>query len=335
MVFALSILLPLSCNKMDKAEPQASGIQSIRACYTEIPEPDTKNNISNLRWTVGWNAGDAIAVVNLGTGATAKYMIQSSYVGKNYGIFDHVSGDAGDGELIAIYPFSAASWEDGTLYVTLDDDVVYNASGSYGVDEKPAFATNDIQISPKLSAADLSNELSFYRVVSLISVTANVSLDEFRGETVSDAIISVGGASHIAGKAPVVFSGAGVPSIARNSGSLSKVNVKLGANPKIYSSDYVVRFVPVLPYGTHNGIHFEFITPKYQLGFYRKINWNSPVNSNTYFSLFPGGYTQVESRDDAVADSQWWYTLKAGGMDKAGGFGADGELGSSAGGFVQ
>ncbi len=334
MVLALGVLLPISCDKISEATPQTSPVGMIGAYYTEIEEPDVKNSITNLNWTVGWSSGDAIAVVNLGTGAIAKYTIQSSYVGKNYGIFDHADGNAGDGELVAVYPYSAASWEDGTLYVTLEDEVVYNASNSYSSGQKPAFATNDIQITAKMSATDLSNELYFYRVVGLITVTANVSLDEFIGQTVSDAVISVGGTSRIAGKAPVVFTGS-VPSVARNSSTLSEVNVTLSSLPKISSSNYMVRFIPVFPYSTHNGICFEFLTDQYRLGFFRKISWNASVNNNTNFVLFPGGFTQVFSKEEATTDGTWWYSLKEGGLDQAGSYDGGNEMGSSAGGFEE
>ncbi len=332
MVLALGFLLPVSCDKITEATPQTSPVGMIGAYYTEIEEPDVKNSITNLNWTVGWSSGDAIAVVNLGTGAIAKYTIQSSYVGKNYGIFDHAEGNAGDGELVAVYPYSAASWEDGTLYVTLDDDVVYNANSSYASGEKPAFATNDIQITAKMSAADLSNELRFYRMVSLLTVTANVSLDEFQGENVSEAVISVDGESRIAGKAPVVFTGT-VPSVSRNSSTLSQLSIKLTATTMISSANYIVRFIPVFPYNMSNGFRFEFLTDEYQMGFYRKISWNAPVNNNVNFVLFPGGFSQVFSREEATSDHTWWYSLKEGGLDQAGSYDGGNEMGSSAGGF--
>jgi hypothetical protein len=332
----LSLALLGACVKQKDAALPGPSVLSIKACYTDIEEPDTKNAISNLNWQVGWNAGDAIAVVNMGTGAIAKYTIQSSYVGKNYGVFDHADGDAGDGELVAVYPFSAASWEAGTLYVTLEDHVVYNASGSYGGSEKPAFATNDIQVTAKMSASDLSDVLGFYRLVSLMTVVSNVSEEQFIGEKVSDAVISLEGAGRIAGKAAVNFDGSGKPSLTRNGGTLSAVNCKLTSLPKIASANYIVRFIPLLPYSTNDGLRFEFLTENYSVGFYRKIKWNSIVNNNTNFTLFPGGFTKVFSQEDATFDSAWWYTFKKGGMDRAGGFSGDGsEMGSTAGGFVQ
>ncbi len=334
-VFTMSILLQISCDKIPEEKTKTSPVERIGAYYDEIEEPDVKNTISNLKWTVGWSSGDAIAVVNLGTGAIAKYTVQSSYIGKNYGIFDYADGNAGDGDLVAVYPYSAASWENGTLYVTLEDEVVYNASNSYGSGQKPAFATNDIQITAKMSAADLSNELEFYRVVGLITVTANVSLDEFIGQTVSEAVISVGGSSRLAGKAPVVFNG-NIPSVARNSSTLSQVNITLSSLPKISSANYMVRFIPVFPYSTHNGICFEFVTDSYRMGFLRKISWNASVNNNTNFVLFPGGFTQVLSKEEATVDATWWYSLKSGGMDRSGEFKNEGEshYGSTAGSFI-
>lgn len=331
---SLLVLALFSCAKQESENVSFGPGQSILAVYTDINEPETKNTISNLQWTVGWSEGDEIAVVNLGTGAIAKYTIQSSYVGKNYGIFDHTSGDAGDGSLVAVYPYSAASWEAGTLYVTLQKDVVYNASGSYAPAEKPSFSTNDIQISKPMTASALSNELHFNRVISLMTVYANFSKNDLRGQSVNNLVIQAPG---IAGKAAVSFNGEGVPSITRSSGTLSEINCSLTSAPIISSANYIARFIPLLPYSTSSGLYYCFSTTDYELGVYRQRTWNSTINGNTNFFVYEAAGTQVKSKDYATIDMAWWYTSKDGGMNDSGSFGntGDTQYGSTAGRFTE
>lgn len=330
-----------ACNKNNPGtEKEGMIIPTISAVYTDIEELQTKNEITSLQWNVGWKTGDQIAVVNLSTGAKARYTIQSAYVGENHGCFDYTDGDAvGTGSIVAIYPYSAVSLSSEKnvstdlydLYVTVQDEVSYSAS------ENTAFSSNDIQVTRILTADALSNDISFFRMVTLVSVQSNISLEEIKSNSVSSIVLSMASASAgLAGKATVVFD-EGVPSVATNSGDASEIKCNLTTTPALASVDQMMRFIPMFPFNRSEGIRIIMNTDDYTVGFFRKGNKLYRANGHTTFQLFEGAYTEVFSQDEATFDKAWWYVSNEGGKNDSGAFenGAESVYGSTAGSFTE
>jgi hypothetical protein len=243
---SLTLLTALSCNKQERLSVSWAP-ETIGAVYSDLEDAETKNAVVGISWPIRWSSGDQIAVVNLTTGSIAKYQVQAAYVGQANAMFDYVSGTVGEGEIVAVYPYSSVSYEGGTLYVELEDEVVYNASGSYAPGEKPAFATNDIQITDKLTPAQLTNVLSFNRVVSLITVYVHMTKEDLIGQKAQGITFQSPG---LAGKSAVSFDGSGKPSVIRGAGpqKTNQVYCTLTSAPVLSNTNYPVRFVPVFPY---------------------------------------------------------------------------------------
>lgn len=332
---SLTLLACLSCNKQERL-PVSWAPETIGAVYSELEDAETKNSVVGISWPIKWSSGDEIAVVNLTTGSIAKYQVQSAYVGQADAKFDYVSGTVGEGEIVAVYPYSSVSYEDGILYVELEDEVVYNANGSYAPGEKPAFATNDIQITNKLTPAQLTNVLTFNRVVSLITVYAHVAHENLIGQVAHGITLQSPG---ITGKSAVSFDGSGKPSVIRGAGpqKTDRVYCALTSAPVLSNTNYPVRFIPVFPYRLDDGFYFIFTTDDYEVGLCRKASWNSSVNYNANYYFFEAAATPVQSQDNAIFNLSWWYNSRpaedestSGAFDNGIGYG-----GNNAGGFQE
>ncbi|MBR5925163.1 MAG: hypothetical protein IKZ60_06830 [Bacteroidales bacterium] len=330
-----------ACSKSETGtEKEGVCIPSISAVYTDIEEAQTKNEITSLRWSVGWKAGDQIAVVNLSTGAKARYTVQPAYVGENHGCFDYTDGDAvGTGSIVAIYPYSAVSLSSGKngstglydLLVTVQNEVSYSAS------DNAAFSSNDIQITRILSSDELSNDISFYRVVTLVSVQSNISEEALKDKTVSSVVLSMASPSAgLAGTATVVFN-EGIPSVAVNGGDATELKCNLTAAPILASIDQMMRFIPMFPFNRSEGIRIIMNADDYTVGFFRKGDKAYRANRHVTFQLFEGAYTEVFSQDEATFDRTWWYVSNEGGKNSPGSFGngAETQYGSTAGKFIE
>ena len=120
-------LLTSSCLKNTQAggSDERFTVSRITAAYTPTEDVNTKNEMGSVNYDVYWTAGDQIAIVNMGNGAIHRYTVNSSSVGKIKGVFDanaeYSYGD--EDQLVAVYPYDAASWSGSNLFVTLNNEV--------------------------------------------------------------------------------------------------------------------------------------------------------------------------------------------------------------------
>ena len=88
--------------------------------------------------------------------------------------------------------------------------------------------------------------------------------------------------------------------------------------------------------GELKGLTIKYYTDTHEIGFHRALASYTLVSNNVMaLNIFEGTYDKVESGKDAVGDLKWWYSLKAGGEQRPGGFSgeADTQFGNTAGRF--
>ena len=335
--FLILCFLP-ACVKQSNLESEESfSVSRITADYTPVEEA-TKNQIGSVNYDVYWSSGDQIAIVNMTQNTINRYTVNSSSVGKIKGVFDangeysYADGD----QLVAVYPYDAASWSSGNLYVTLKDEVAYSSSNN------SAFSDNDIQVSSLMTGAQFktlsanSSSLPFYRMVAFFTVTCVFSGSELRAQYASEMAFCHNG---ICGIAQVQFND-GVPSVAVNSGQGNSLTIALPDQHKMSSVSYVVKFIPVFPVNVNTGLAFVLKTQDYESGFYLEQAATIAARKNQSFVLFDGNYTQVPSRLEATNHLTWWWCDRSidFGDFNAGSFLTPQEIGSlggnSAGSFV-
>lgn len=313
-ILALPILV--ACEKNARVEAPEEGVftvSRISADYTPVSEVETKNMVGSVNYDVYWTSGDKIAIVNMDNGTIHSYTVNGSSVGKKNGVFDaddsyvYTDGD----QLVAVYPYDAASWSGGNLNVTLKDAVEYHTTSDI-----PAFAANDIQVSKIMTGAQFksliaaSSSLSFYRMVGLVSLTCVVSPAELRAQTASELALYNEG---ICGTTQVAFDGNGVPSVAASSGTgsnNSRLAIALTPGHAMSSISYVVKFIPVIPVDENKGFAFVLRTEDYDAGFYLKQNKTITSNLVQSFVIYDGNYTQVASQMVATTHHDWWWGAK-------------------------
>lgn len=340
-LFLLGLLLTslVGCNKqtgMEKPD-NATSNKGFTALYTAIDEPATKRTEPSVTYTAKWEDGDEIAIVvvsGTNSGRIDKYGLVPEYANKEAGVFEP-SGSyddfAADDILVAVYPFSSASFSGGNLYVTLEKDVEYVSTSNI-----PAFNDNDIQVSSQMTKAQFEAKLaadtplSFHRIVACVTVTCNMTQEDLLDEKVNKVTFVHSG---ISGKAQVQFS-AGVPSVAVNTGDEDYVEISMTSKPFLTSVNYSLKFIPVFPCSMGTGFAFVYDTDNYEVGFYRKFAGEMGTTYNFQsFGLYEGAYTQVSSEENATFDKSWWYNYK----EFSGEFTGDGASmgGSTAGQFTE
>ena len=313
-IFALASLV--ACEKNTQVEAPEEGVftvSRISADYTPVSEVETKNEIGPVSFEVYWTEGDKIAIVNMDNGTIHSYTVNGSSVGKKNGVFDadatyeYSNGD----RLVAVYPYDAASWSGGNLYVTLKDAVEYRNAKII-----PAFAANDIQVSKIMTGAQFksliaaSSSLSFYRMVGLVTLTCVVSPAELRAQTAFELALYNEG---ICGTTQVTFNDDGVPEVAASSGTgsnNSRLAIALNPGHDMSSISYVVKFIPVIPVNENKGFSFVLRTEDYDAGFYLKQDKTITSNLVQSFVIYDGNYTQVASQMVATTHHDWWWGAK-------------------------
>lgn len=316
-----------------------------------VLDNDTKSEAGEVQYRMYWNVGDVMAIVNVSQGGRVDTYTSTARV-RNVDGAGRFAADAEytynpDDIVFAIYPYEAVNDIDldGSVYtvsVHLTDNQSYTSKSN-----SPMFAKNDIQVSPLLQASSLltygekSPGIDLQRMTGMIRILSHVSDHTLSSEAVSSVSVCAVG---IAGNTDIKFSGKSVgatPSIVLNSGSERSLTINLSNTPKMASTTPLAEFIPVFPVwigvdATRSGFDIVYNTTNYRVGFHREVNYNVRSNNVLAMNIFEGVYEKVTSDEDALGDSKWWYTLKAGGMNSSGSFGSEGsELGSTAGGFVE
>lgn len=321
----------------------------VESPYTE-PDDATKSVAGEVQYKLYWNAGDKIAIVNISQGNRIDTYTSTARTNENDGLASF-KADAGysynpNDLVFAAYPVDAieniaTSVAPYKITMSLADNTSY-----YIKSNSPMFSRNDIQVSPLMNASQLQGSgnnlpsIKPSRMTAMLRVLSHISNETLSQEQVSALTVAVKG---VAGQADIVFSGTSAgakPSLAVNMGSEDQITVLLPNRPKMASAAAIVEFIPVFPIwfgrdNTRDGISFIFTTDLYKAAFHREADSNVRSNNVTAFNIFEGSYTRIGSEDSFFADNQWWYTLKAGGMNSPGNFDSPGpNIGSSAGGFV-
>ena len=95
-------------------------------------------------------------------------------------------------ELYIIYPYDAASLEDGQLYLSIYRD---EKEDSYSLSANKVFSRNDLLMSGRLTPASLNGDdlktrdITLYRLVALLNLTAGVSDSDLSYETVEKVLL--------------------------------------------------------------------------------------------------------------------------------------------------
>lgn len=316
----LGSLFGVSCQLTHDAEPASGQLRQLTLRYTEVPITDeigTKTQVGSLSMKLSWQAGDAVAVYDETTKLFYKYELNPSYVGAENGAFVLAAGqgtpDFGNHDLHAIYPYSAVSVDGGQLYVTLYPEKSGGYVYSNAKTANDPFTFNDILITRRFKASSLSGVLTFSRMVSLMALNITMSDEVLRSERINKVTFKATG---IAGKAPVTFS-SGTPSIARNAGTKDSFSIVTSATPRYSATDFLVRFVPMLPINTlqsatNLGMTFLLENDNYIVGFHRNRDQNFSSGGNTFLDLYEGYYTFQFNSESAAGDTHqsWWYVTK-------------------------
>lgn len=281
-------------------------ITKLNIEYCDIDEPDTKNSVGQVSYEVLWRAGDQVAVINKTKGTVQSFTLDASAAGKKQGVFnaDSAFEPGASDEIYIVYPYDKATLEGGKVYVTLDSEVSYSSS------DNSAFSQNDIQVSVKLTGAEMAStdyHTDLNRVVAFFTVSTNISSDFLIDERVSAITARVAG---ISGKAEVKFSD-GKPYVDANGGDNSQIACEITSSPKpkLAQAGYKVRFIPMYPISLTGGQSFLLSTENYEVGFYRSSGSVAKAN-NQIFQLFEGAYTRVNSEALATSNMTWWVSAK-------------------------
>ena len=338
-----------SCLKQTNGE--ASFIVSqIEVRRPELSEEETKAEGGAVNYKMYWNIGDKLALVNVSQGNRIDTYTSLTRV-ENKGGAGQFEADAvysynPTDIVFTVYPYEAITHvgSDASGYkvtVQMMDNLDYVSRSN-----SPMFSRNDIEVSPMLLASALQSSGAKYpgidmkRMIGMVRVLSHVSASEIGRQHVNTLVFCAKGCS---GTADVMFSAveAGAsPSIVPNSGSGDEFTVNLPNHPTVGSTTPMVEFLPVFPIrlmenGELPGFTLKYYTDTHEIGFHRSMN--NTLGSNGVFALniFEGTYDKVESGKDAVGDLKWWYSLKAGGEQRPGGFSgeADTQFGNTAGRF--
>lgn len=344
ILFALAFLLSMASCTKNVREPdnrQVYQISEIQAAYCN-PQVDesqlTKNEVTDFYYSVVWRTGDEIALVNLTQNRIDRYQYNGADKGKD-NVFRAVGGPYSYGEsdvVYAVYPYSAASIDGSNLKVTLTDGLTFTSKSN-----NVPFKTNDIQVSKRLNPASIigngssDNVISLFRIVTLLSVFSVVNEPELADDLITALTIHIDGC---AGQATVQFNGDGEPYLSNNCGTANSMKVLLAGSHKLASpTSAAVSFIPLVPSALNGGIKLVFETADKIVGAYNE--YNATLGGNRYRDLYFNQrlYTLVNDEENATFKQSWWYTLKAGGMDRAGSFGSNSETnyGSTAGRFTE
>lgn len=348
-------LLGMSCVKDSSPAPDNAHSFIVPGFVAQYPaivlDDNTKSEAGEVLYQMFWNVGDVMALVNVTQGGRVDTYTSTARVVDDDGAGTFIA-DAEytynpDDIVFAVYPYDAVTNIDvsGSVYtlsVRLTDNLSYTSKSN-----SPMFAKNDIQVSPLLQASSLLTSGDKYpgiemrRMMGMIRILSHVSDETLSAEAVSSVSVCAKG---IAGEADIAFSGrfyGATPSIIMNGGTSRIMTVNLPNTPKMASTTPLAEFIPVFPVwlgvdGTRDGFDVVYNTANYRVGFHREVNYNVRSNNVLAMNIFEGAYQQVMSDEEAIGDSKWWYVLKGGGMDRAGGFSGDGsEMGSTAGGFSE
>ena len=322
ILFAFTSLALYSCNREVVSETP-SGQQELRQLSLVYPdvytESDTKTEFGAVTYELLWNSGDAIAVYDASTHAFYKYVLDPSCDQKKTGIFNLADGEAtpsfGNHDLHAIYPYDAVSVEGSSLFVELypEIDGGYTYAGAKAGNE--AFAKNDILVTTAFKAAALEEDLvpMVKRLVSLMALNVTISDPKIRDERIHKVTFKATG---IAGKAEVTFED-GIPVLEVNAGTRNSFSVNLSPYSYFNATDYVVRFIPMLPINTKQsasnmGLTFLLENDNYEVGFHRNRNQNFKSAGNTFLDLYEGFYTNLFNSEEEAGSTNlsWWHVAK-------------------------
>jgi len=345
------LFIGVSCSRDGTTVPESSVTKpSFVAYYPPVEMDGVKSEAGEVQYRMYWNVGDVMAIVNVSQGGRVDTYTSIARVHDDDGAGKFVA-DASysynpDDLLFAVYPNEAIEGIDVAgssckITVSLADNQSYISKT-----DSPMFARNDIQVSPMFAASSLLTSGSKYpgivmkRMTGMIRILSHVSDAQISSEAISTVSLCAKG---IAGSADITFSGKSVgatPSMVQNGGTAQMLTVNLPNMPKVGSTAPIAEFIPVFPFwlgkdSTRDGFSIIYTTTNYNIGFHREVSSNLRSNNVLAMSLFEGAYTRVFSQEEAVGDTKWWYTTKGGGICRPGEFEADGEMGSSAGRFVE
>jgi len=316
----IGVFFGASCQLTHDAESASGQLRQLMLHYTEVPlldDTDTKTQVGNLSMKLAWKAGDAVAVYDETTQLFYKYELNPAYVGAENGAFDLAAGEAtpdfGNHDLHAIYPYDAVSVEGGQLYIETFREREGGYVYSHAKTANEAFSLNDILITRRFKASSLSGVMSFSRMVSLLDLNITMSDETVRSETINKVTFKATG---IAGKSPVIFS-SGTPSLGRSVGTKDSFTITLTTAPRYSATDFLVRFVPMLPINTlqsETNLGFTFLVEndKYIVGFHRNRNQNFSSGGSTFLDLYEGFYTNRFPSESAAGytHQSWWCVTK-------------------------
>jgi hypothetical protein len=311
----------VSCSKVEEKAVGELSSTDFRLEYTDIDIATeisdgipTKQIVSGVKFETNWEASDAVAVYNATRDELNRYVVKSG-AGTKYAVFtpDGVAPSYGaSDELYIIYPYDAASLEGGQLYLSIYRD---EKEDSYSLSANKVFSRNDLLMSERLTPASLNGDdlktrdITLYRLVALLNLTAGVSDSDLSYETVEKVLLKCKG---VAGKSAVEFTD-GVPSLTPNAGSEDKCIFLTADAPKMASKDYLGRFIPIFPVNMsqdpNNGFSFILLGDAHEAGFHRALDYTMEGNASVNFFLVNGlfGLYPLYNEADAYTDFSWWY----------------------------
>ena len=350
----LLVFSGVSCSKQGSSASDGNAsftVSQIAVCPPELLEEETKTEGGGVNYRIYWNIGDKLALVNVSQGNRIDTYTSLTRVENKNGsgqfeadaVYSYNPTDV----VFAVYPYEAITHigSDANGYkvtVQMMDNLDY-----VSLSNSPMFSRNDIEVSPMLLASALQSSGAQYpgidmkRMIGMVRILSHVSDAEISRQRVNTLVFSAKGCS---GTADVVFASVeagATPSITPNSGSSDEFTVNLPNHPTVGSTSSLVEFLPVFPSkmsegGDLKGLTIKYYTDTHEIGFHRALSSYTLVSNGVMaLNIFEGTYDKVESGKDAVGDLKWWYSLKAGGEQRPGGFSgeADTQFGNTAGRF--
>lgn len=319
ILFAFACIPFFSCSRDNTRETvqENDTICQLGLRYPEL-DSDTKTQVGNVNLQVVWVNGDAIALFDATENRVYKFELDSGSNGKQDGEFNLAAGQSSPTpghDFYAIYPYDAVSLSGSTLKVEVypEKDGGYVYGGAKSGNE--AFALNDILVTDCFNSLDgrlhVVNDMN--RLVTLLAVNVTISDENLRSEIIKKVTFKATG---ISGIVPVTFSD-GKPQIAKNAGTKDSITLTLTTNPKMSASDYVVRFIPLLPVNTlqsasNLGLTILLDSDNYEVGFHRNRNQNLNSGANNFVDLFEGLYTNLVNSEAEAGTTHlsWWHVAK-------------------------